>query len=310
MRVREARAEPGAVAGVLAVAGAASALCAWLCWRERRVRRRLSRRLRDACEVSGSSGAGAASGQVVVSGRVGPAPGEAALAGPLSGLACVAFSWRLLRVTEDAVKNKRKERRRTSDGERERSTEATVLVQGLEAVEHESRSVRRLALDGLAVDLSGESLTDMPFVELETTYDHFEQPSGGNRRTVGFRRLEQALLVGTPLWVLGYVDSEGVLRGSPARGGAAAMRPRAAADRYVDDDDDDLDGLFLSTMPVAQLRRRLGTEVFMLGLATGALALVGGLSVVGSLAVLLSEREPPRYGYADEIPVAEPVRAY
>lgn len=149
-------------------------------------------------QVSGAVGADALSQQCEVAGVI---ECDKPLTGPVSGGACVAFSRSVVREYEEDVT--------TTDehGKRETKTEKRT-----ETLESEDRRVPFWVRDDSGRVLVNPDEAELDLVE---TADRFETapPSGGGHartRTLGYRYTEQALAVGTRVYVLGCaVDGHG-----------------------------------------------------------------------------------------------------
>lgn len=141
-------------------------------------------------QVSGSVGADALAQQCEVAGVI---ECDKPLTGPVSGAACVAFSRSVVREYEEDVTT-------TDDkGHRETKTE-----QRTETMESEDRRVPFWVRDD-----SGRVLVNPDEAELDLvdTANRFENAppaaASGRTRTLGYRYAEQALTVGTRVYVLG-----------------------------------------------------------------------------------------------------------
>lgn len=122
------------------------------------------------------------------------------LTGPLSGQACVAYTRTMTREYEVEVTEE------DSDGKR-----TTRMDRRSETVESEDRRVNFWVRDATGRVLVNPDGAELDLVE--TTNEYEDAPSGNRRsRTLGYRRVEQALLPGTKVYILGCaVDFMGQL---------------------------------------------------------------------------------------------------
>jgi hypothetical protein len=124
---------------------------------------------------------------------------DAPLNTPLSNTACVAYTYQVSREYEEDVTS--------TDSE---GKQVTRTERGSESLESEDRRVNFWVRDATGRALVIPDNADLDLVEITNRFEAASSPGFARRRDLGRRSVEQALAVGTRVYVLGCaVDYQG-----------------------------------------------------------------------------------------------------
>mmetsp|Transcript_13015 Transcript_13015/g.21074 ORF Transcript_13015/g.21074 Transcript_13015/m.21074 type:complete len:266 (+) Transcript_13015:157-954(+) len=151
------------------------------------------------------------------------------LVAPKSQVGCVYYNLTKKRITEDMVKTKERKSKKSSRKGETKTSETTYpsFITSESVVEEHSDQANWavVSLEGhveSVLPVEGNvKLASQPFVELEESFNQFEEPKGGgNKRTVGYRYTEKILRSGTPVFVIGCIHqtTNGPVLCEPAQG--------------------------------------------------------------------------------------------
>jgi len=140
---------------------------------------------------------------------------DVALSAPLSGKACVAYTRTVSREYEEDVTST------DSDGKT-----TTTVARRSEIVENNQQRVRFFVRDATGRVLIDPEQADLDLVETTSRFDAAQPKAGERTRTLGYRYQEQALPIGTQVYVLGCVVDGG---GQPM----IARSPRDLKQRFM-----------------------------------------------------------------------------
>jgi E3 Ubiquitin ligase len=130
---------------------------------------------------------------------VGVIEADVALSAPLSGQACVAYTRTVMREYEEDVAST------DSDGKIN-----TTVARRSETVENNQQRVRFFVRDRTGRVLIDPEQADLDLIETTNRFDAAQPKPGERTRTLGYRYQEQALPIGTQVYVLGCaVDGGG-----------------------------------------------------------------------------------------------------
>lgn len=158
--------------------------------------------LRDLhARVVGSVGAEALAQPCEVAGTI---ESDAPLTAPLSGMACVAYTYGVSREYEEDVTS--------TDSDGKTKTETTRRS---ESVESDDKRAPFYVRDATGRVLVNPEDADLDMVDAGSRFDQAPPTRGERTRTLGYRHSVQALPVGTQVYVLGCAVDSG---GQPAIG--------------------------------------------------------------------------------------------
>ena len=140
---------------------------------------------------------------------------DAALSAPLSGKACVAYTRTVTREYEEDVTST------DSDGKT-----TTTAARRSETVENNQQRVRFFVRDTTGRVLIDPERADLDLIETINRFDAAQPKPGERTRTLGYRYQEQALPIGTQVYVLGCAVDGG---GQPM----IARSPRDLKQRFM-----------------------------------------------------------------------------
>jgi len=140
---------------------------------------------------------------------------DVALSAPLSGNACVAYTRTVTREYEEDVTN-------TDSG----GKTTTAVARRSETVENNQQRVRFYVRDSSGRVLIDPEQADLDLVETANRFEPAQPKPGERTRTLGYRYQEQALPIGTQVYVLGCVVDGG---GQPM----IARSPRDSKQKFL-----------------------------------------------------------------------------